>query len=200
MSNRPKLVGITGGIGSGKSTICRIFSCLGVPTYDADSRARWLMNNDSVLIEKLKSEFGTECYKDGFLDRDFLGKLVFANPEKLAKLNAITHPAVAIDFENWVFKHQKYKYLVKEAALLIESGMYKQLDTLILVTAPEQVRIDRVLIRDPFRTSDDIRLMIQRQMPEKEKQAYSNIVIDNDGIKPVLYAVLDLHQQFLSKS
>lgn len=191
--NRPLLIGITGGIGSGKSTVCRVFNCLGVPVYDADSRARWLMNNNDVLIQKIKSEFGEASYKDNSLDRTYLAQLVFSDPEKLKKLNSLSHPAVAIDFENWVAKHTDAPYLIKEAALLIESGAYKQLDELILVSAPTEIRIKRVLKRDPQRSESQIKEIIEKQLSETEMAKHARTILNNNGLEPILSQILNLH-------
>lgn len=196
--NRPLLVGITGGIGSGKSTICRVFCSLGVPVYDADSRARWLMNYDVGLVERIKKEFGDSSYENGVLNRVYLAKEVFSNPEKLATLNAITHPAVALDFEHWVKEHAHFNYLVKEAALLIESGAYKQLDKLILVSAPEEVRIQRVLKRDSQRSKEQVIDILNRQMPEHLMRKYSDLEILNSGSEHLLLKILKWHSEFLA--
>ena len=121
MSDVPLQIGITGGIGSGKSLICKIFSCLGVPVYDADSRAKSIMISDNVLIENIKATFGDVSYKvDGSLHRDYLAKEVFYSPEKLKKLNQLIHPRVQLDYENWVQENKTHHYVVKESALLLE--------------------------------------------------------------------------------
>jgi len=194
--NKPLLIGVTGGIGSGKSTVCHVFNCLGVPVYDADSRARWLMNNNDDLILKIKSEFGEASYQNGFLDRAYLAQIVFSNPEKLTKLNSLTHPAVAIDFEDWVSKHSATPYLIKEAALLIESGAYQQLDELILVSAPAEVRIKRVLKRDPQRSEIQIKEIIEKQLPESEMAKHAKKVLNNNGLESILSQILNLHLVF----
>lgn len=191
-------IGITGGIGSGKSTICKVFASLGIPVYDADSRAKWVMNHDPSLKAKIIAAFGEDSYNEKGLNREYLGKLVFTDPEKTNKLNGLTHPAVGKDFEDWVAQQNAAPYLVKEAALLIESGSYKQLDLLILVTAPEEVRIQRVLQRDKHRTREDVLHVIQRQMPEEEKKKYCQLVIQNDGNTAVLPRILEFHEKLLA--
>lgn len=197
--NKPLLIGITGGIGSGKSTVCRAFNCLGIPVYDADSRARWLMNNNDELILEIKSEFGEASYQNGSLDRTYLAQLVFADSEKLATLNSLTHPAVGIDFKNWVSKHSDSPYLIKEAALLIESGAYKQLDELILVSAPKEIRIKRVLKRDTHRSEIQIKEIIEKQLQETEMAKYAKTVLNNNGLEPILSQILKLHSKYTSK-
>ena len=192
----PLIVGITGGIGSGKSIICQIFKSLTVPVYDADSRARWLMENDQTLINNIKNQFGEAIYQNGILQRESLAKLVFPFPEKLAVLNSLTHPAVAEDFQKWVGTHRCAPYVIKEAALFIESGTYKILDELILVTAPVEVRIKRVLERDKHRTEQDIKNIIERQTSDDEKRKFCSFEIVNDGVDPVLDKVLALDENF----
>jgi dephospho-CoA kinase len=191
-------VGVTGGIGSGKSLICRIFNTLGAPVYDSDSRAKILMTTDGILIHQIKEEFGSLAFfPDGTLNRKFLGEQVFRNEEKRKVLDQLVHPRVAADYSNW-FNAQSFAYVVKEAALLIETGSYKDLYKTIVVTAPDDLRIKRVLERDTHRTEQMIRDIIKSQMSQDEKAAKADFVIVNDGQTPVLPQVLALHRQFLS--
>jgi len=148
--SKPITVGITGGIGSGKTLICKLFAILGTPIYNADNRAKELIN--STLIEPITKAFGSESYENGVLNRAYIAKLVFTNQIQLDLLNSIVHPAVAVDFENWVSTHNNSEYVLKEAALLVETGSYKQLDKLIVITAPYQLRVERVKKRDAFRS------------------------------------------------
>lgn len=190
-------VGITGGIGSGKSLVCKIFSCLRVPTYDADSRARKLMTEDSVLVGQIKKEFGEQSYhSDGTLNREFLGKEVFNNPVKLETLNRLVHPRVAIDGDTWMQENSNVAYTVKEAALLFESGSYKSLDKIIVVTAPERLRVQRVIGRDKSRTEEDVLKIIRSQMNEDEKVSRADFLIVNDELNLLLPQVLKLHERF----
>lgn len=189
-------IGITGGIGSGKSTISRVFATLGAGIYDADSRAKWLMSNDPKLKSEIILEFGEQSYSvEGELNRAYLGSVVFSNPEKTKLINRLVHPRVAQDFETWI-KKQSGNYIIKEAALLIESGSYKQLDRIILVKAPETLRIQRVLERDPQRSKETVRSIIDKQMSEEEMEKYADHVIDNSGNKNILKEILQLHQSF----
>lgn len=193
---RPLLIGITGGIGSGKSIACKVFRTFGIPTYDADSRARWLMNHDEHLRAEVKGLFGVESYKNGELDRTYIGQRAFHSPELLEKLNSLVHPAVAKDFETWVQDNLSHPYLVKEAALLFETGSYTQLDQTVLVTAPEDVRIARVLKRDPHRTRQDVEAIMARQMDEEAKKKLADHVLVNDGQHMLLPQILELHEGF----
>lgn len=193
-------IGITGGIGSGKSLVCRIFQVLGVPVYDADSRAKIVMTTDGILMENIRKEFGSLSYHpDGTLNRKWLGEQVFKNPEQLAKLNQLVHPRVRIDYENWVANQTFASYVLREAALLFESGSHRQLDKVIVVAAPEALRIQRVLLRDTHRTEDLVRDIIKNQMPEAEKLAQSDYKIINDESQLLIPQVLDLHKRFLSR-
>ena len=192
--NNTKTVGITGGIGAGKSIISRIFSILGVPVYEADSRAKKLMASDSELQSQIIEKFGDESYQEGQLNRVYLAKLVFSDPDKTALINSLVHPAVAQDFQKWVAK-QKTAYVLKEAALLFESGSYKYLDHVITVTAAEEVRINRVLARDLHRNKEDVEHIIARQWAEERKIELSDFVITNDQSELVIPQVLTIHQK-----
>jgi dephospho-CoA kinase len=196
---KPLQVGITGGIGSGKSLVCRIFQCLGVPVYDADSRAKSLMTTDGILTSQIRKVFGDLSYHaDGSLNRKYLGERVFNNPKRLQTLNKLVHPRVGEDYRQWVEENSRETYVIKEAALLFEAGSAKALDKIIAVYAPEDVKVWRVLKRDPHRSEADVRGIIQNQMPDEEKRKRANYVIFNDDSQLVIPQVLWLHQQFLS--
>lgn len=195
---RPLLIGVTGGIGSGKSLVTKIFSSLKVPVYDADSRARILMNSDPFLKEQIKKEFGEKAYQEnGSINRDHLAATVFNNPEKLKKLNQLVHPRVQLDTEEWAKKNSDQKYLIKEAALLFESGSNKSLDKIIVVSASEEIRIQRVLVRDPKRTKEELTKIISNQMSEEKKIKLADFVIKNDDSELVIPQVLKLHERFI---
>lgn len=189
-------VGITGGIGSGKTTVCRIFELLGVPVYYADDRAKWLMNNDPILRDGLLQQFGEEAYlPDGGLNRAHIASIVFNDKSQLETLNSLVHPAVRRDGEDWAAA-QIAPYTLREAALLFESGIYQTLDQLITVTAPESVRIARVVARD--NTSEEaVRARMANQWPEEKKVALSDFIIQNDGQHGLLEQVWKLHHQLL---
>jgi len=198
---RPLQIGITGGIGSGKSLVSKIFGILGVPAYDADSRAKKLMTTDGILIQQIKKEFGSLSYNvKGDLNREFLSSTVFKHPEKLKQLNALVHPRVAEDYRHWVEAHSACKYVLKEAALLYESGSYQGLDKIILVTAPIETRIKRVLVRDPQRTKQEVERIIQNQLSEEEKEMRANFIIRNNESELIVPLVLNLHERFNSTS
>ncbi len=188
---KPFLLGITGGIGAGKSTISKVFEILEVPVYYADQQASWLMDNDEGVRDLLLGSFGKDALKDGKANKEFFRNLVFENEAERKKLNGIVHPAVGRDFKDWVDSYSDSPYLLKEAALLIESGSYKELDMLIGVFAPRDERIKRVLRRDTFRREEDVIKIISRQMPEEEMRKFCQFQIENDGTKSILEEVLN---------
>lgn len=191
-------IGITGGIGSGKSLVCKIFQSLGVPVYDADSRAKALMTTDGILIEQIKKEFGNLSYNpDGTLNRKHIGEAAFGNPDKLKALDAMVHPRVAANYTQWV-GDQSHPYVIKEAALLFEAGSYKSLDKIIVVSAPEHLRVKRVVARDPNRSEQMVRDIIRNQMADEEKLSRADFIVTNDESQLVIPQVLRLHQKFLT--
>jgi len=194
MSSRPQKIGITGGIGAGKSIVCEVFRALLVPVYNADSRAKWLMENAEEVKALIKGSFGEKAYNiNGFLDRNYLARAVFPHEKNLTKINQIVHPAVERDFNAWVEQYLDAKYIMKEAALLVETASYLQLDALIVVSAPERLRIQRVLKRDTHRTKSDILRIISKQLDEQEKLKAAKYVIVNDDKKSLLPQILKIH-------
>ncbi len=192
-------IGITGGIGSGKSIICRVFASLGVPIYDADSRARWIMNNHPTLKEEVIAEFGVQAYDhNGQLNRAYMAELVFNDSNKVKALNAMVHPKVGQDFIDWANSYPNAPYLLKEAALMFESGSSKALDYVITVFAPKNVRIKRVLKRDPQRSEAQVKAIFGKQLAEEEKIQRADFVVYNDDQQMVLPQVIKLHEQFLN--
>ena len=193
----PLQVGVTGGIGSGKSLICRIFSCLEVPVYDADSRAKEVMTTDGILVTKIKKEFGSLAYhKDGKLNREYLSETVFHEPERLKILNQLVHPRLGEDYKQWLDEHKSANYVIKEAALLYETGSYKMLDKIIVVYAPSQIRIGRVLKRDTHRTESHVKAIIENQISDEDGLERADYVIRNDESILVIPQVLELHKAF----
>lgn len=192
-------IGITGGIGSGKSIASRLFHALGAPVYDADTRARWVMENDKVLRSELLAAFGPDTYDAaGRLNRAALAGIVFNNPARLAQLNGLVHPHVGTDFERWAAAQQQagHAYVLKEAALLFEAGSYKQLDRIITVFAPLAVRTARVLRRDPQRSAADVAAIMAKQLSEEEKMQRADYVLMNDDAQPLLPQVQTMHATF----
>ena len=189
-------VGITGGIGSGKTTVCRIFESIGIPVYYSDHRAKLLMYKNVVLKAAIKALLGPDSYhKNGRPNRGNIAKKIFADKALLKGINELVHPAVREDHINW-HQQQKSPYTINEAALLVENGSYKDLDKLIVVTAPQQIRLARVLARD--KTSEKAVLeRMSNQLPESAKVAVANYVIDNSGDNSLIKQVWKTHNMLL---
>ena len=191
-------VGLTGGIGSGKTTVAKVFEVLGIPVYYADDAAKRLMNTDEELKQKIKLQFGDEVYKNERLDKKYLADIVFRSPEKLALLNALVHPATLKDAQRWMQK-QTTPYALKEAALIFESGAQQNLDYVIGVTAPAPLRILRTMQRDGI-TREEVIARMDKQMNETIKMKLCNFVIINDEQEMLLPQVIALHEKLLSLS
>lgn len=193
-------IGITGGIGSGKSVVCRIFEALGVPFYSADERAKWLLNHDDKLKKTVEALLGKDAYlADGGYNRRWVAQEVFSKPALLQQLNAVVHPRVGEDTEAWVKKHKKAPYLVKEAAIMARAGQNNSLDKIIVVEAPVELRVARVLQRDSQRSEAEIRDIIARQISDDERLKLADYVVKNDESQLLLPQVWELHQVFRKK-
>lgn len=190
-----KIVGLTGGIGSGKTTVANFFSTLGIPVYIADVEAKNLMSSDCELQQKLIDLFGNETFANGELNRNFLAGIVFNDPKKLATLNHLVHPFVASDFKKWVSK-QKAPYVVKESALLFETGDYKNCDVIILVKAPLEERIKRVMQRD-LSSRESVLKRISNQWSDEKKQLLADYTIENTDISLTKNIVLNINANLL---
>ena len=191
-------VGITGGIGSGKSTITSLFHDLGVPIYNSDERAKWLLSNDVDLMDQIKILFGQESYSNNKLNRGHIANIVFQNHDLLKQLNAIVHPLVKIDFENWLLLQKNEPLVIKEAAILIESGAYKELDILIVVFANKEIRIKRVMNRDNV-AKEDVEKRIETQLSDSERLKFAHYSIENNKDQSNLKRqVGELYKQLLS--
>ncbi|MCX6166903.1 MAG: dephospho-CoA kinase [Sphingobacteriales bacterium] len=192
-------IGLTGGIGTGKSTIGEIFALLGIPVYYADQAAKKLMATNADLKEHLITTFGTATFtKKGELDTKYIANKVFNDEKALKQLNKLVHPAVLADFDNWC-SQQHTPYILKEAALLIESGSYKQCDYTILVESPMALRIKRLLKRDKSNLQQ-IKARIASQLPDEEKAKLANFLILNDEEHLLIPQIIALHTQFLKGS
>lgn len=189
-------VGLTGGIGSGKSTVAHIFETLGIPVYYADDAAKKLMNEDEGLKQQVEQLFGDASYINGQLNRAFVSAQVFNNPEKLATLNSIVHPATIADAEKWM-QHQSAPYAIKEAALIFESGAQENLDNVIGVFAPKAIRIKRVMDRDGI-TREEVLARMNKQINETIKMRLCSYVITNNEQELLIPQVLAVHQALLA--
>lgn len=191
-----KIVGLTGGIGSGKTTVAKEFKKLGVPIYIADDEAKKLMNTSKVIKRKLVELFGEEAYINEELNRPYLAKIIFNDESYLQKMNAIVHPRVAKHFEKWV-KKQDSPYIIKEVAILFENGSYKHCDFIITVTAKIQTRIERLLKRDNT-TVSKIEAIMKNQWQDDKKIALSDFVIKNNVLEDTVKQVQETHNQLLN--
>lgn len=198
-ASAPIQVGITGGIGAGKSVVAKLFRCLGVPVYDADQRARWLTNNDPEIRREVIELLGEEAFTEsGAYNRKFVASRVFNNADLLEQLNGIIHPRVFADTDRWLARYSAEPYVMKEAAIMNKAGDQNSLNYVIVVKASIEVRIARVKARDSFRTEDEIRSIIQRQISDEERGLIADFTIENDENSPLIPAVLALHNHFLS--
>ena len=192
----PLKIGLTGGIGSGKTTVAKIFELLNVPVYYADAASKRLYKTDKDLIKKMKEHFGDDIYNEEELDRTKLASLVFNNPEKLVLLNNLVHPPTIKDAEQWM-EVQTTPYIIKEAALLFESGSVAGLDYVIGVHAPQHLRLKRVMDRDQT-TREEVLNRANRQIDEEIKMKLCDFVITNNEQQMVILQVLELHKKLLS--
>lgn len=188
-------IGLTGGIGSGKSTVAAIFEVLGIPVYYADEASKRLMTENEELKSSIINHFGEEVYSDGFLNRKFLAGKVFNDIKKIELLNSLVHPVTIKDAAGWIEK-QTAPYIIKEAALIFESGSNKYLDYVIGVEAPESLRIQRTTDRDHI-SAQQVEYRMSKQMNEAEKMQLCDYVIVNDEQQMVIPQVLALHEKFL---
>jgi len=189
-------VGITGNIGSGKTLVCRIFQSIGIQVYNADDRAKWLMQHQPELKASIINLFGEEAYLNNQLNRPYIAKIVFNDFEKLNQLNGLVHPAVAVDTVSWFNNLKEEAYALKEAALIFETNMQHALDKVITVAAPKEIRLARVLERDDT-TVEAIEKRMAKQLPESEKIAKSDFVIYNDGEQAIIPQIYRIHSALI---
>lgn len=187
-------IGLTGGIGSGKTTVASIFNSFGIPIYNSDVRAKYIMNNDSELINSIKQLLGEKSYLNNELNRSYISKQVFTTPHLLQKLNELVHPRVANDFKIWCSEHKTNDFVIKEAAILIESEAYKTLDKIIVVNAPEEIRLNRVMQRDNVDLIA-IKNRINNQINQEERNKYADYIINNDGKTSLILQVKEIKKK-----
>lgn len=194
--NNPQKISLTGGIGSGKSVVAKIFKVLDVPVFDADREAKKILAEDDQVRTAVKSEFGSEAYEGSLPNRKFLAQAVFKNEEKRKKLNALIHPKVGEKFREFCMENSDKSYVVKEAAIAIETGSHEEMDAVVLVTAPEELRIKRVTERDGS-DENEVRNRIKAQWTDEEKRPYATFEIVNDDHTAVIPSVLQIHNTIL---
>jgi dephospho-CoA kinase len=189
-------IGITGGIGSGKTSVCRVFKVLGIPVFSADDEARIIMDSDNEIIEEIKEIVGKDIYSSGYLDRTELARLIFNDEDLLREINGVVHPVVFEYFKKWK-KSVLAPYVIMEAAILFESRAYELVDRIITVVAPVEERIERVIRRNNL-TREQIIDRIKNQMPDEEKIRLSDYVIYNSEHEMIIPSILKIHEEILS--
>ena len=192
-----KMIGLTGGIGSGKTTVGLMFQDLGIPVYNSDKEARRIMNEDAEVRKAVILLLGKNAYKKNVLDSNYVAAKVFGDAVLLQKLNEIVHPVVKKDFRAWA-SSQASPYVIQEAAILFENGGYKELDDMILITAPKEIRIDRIKKRDNLEESAILERM-RHQWPEEKKMKLAHFVIHNEYLQDTLIQVRNIHEQLILK-
>ena len=192
-----KIIGLTGGIGSGKSSVLEIFKKIGISTYNADESAKKLISSDKKIIYSIKQLFGEDIYNENELNSKLVSKIVFNDKEKLKSLNSIIHPAVAKDFDNFCSKHRDESYVVKEAAIIFETKTENLFDKIIYVKAPKETRIDRVVQRDKL-SRDDVLNRIQNQINETSIIDKCDFIIDNINFTELEGKVLEIHDTLIN--
>lgn len=194
-------IGITGGIGSGKTIVCKMFEILGVPVYYADERAKWLTNNDLQLRKEIKELLGRQAYDEqGQYNRIWVAAQVFNNPELLKMLNSLIHPRVFADTDQWFLQNQDAPYILREAALMNAAGDNNDFDAVILVNAPVDIRIARTKKRDPQRSEEEIKAIMTRQKTEEQFASIANYTIINDDEHLLIPQVLELHEKLSTQA
>lgn len=191
-------VGITGGIGSGKSVVCRVFNTLGIPVFNADDAAKYLMSTHAELRSAIISLLGADAYTGTIPNKEKIAQIVYGQPEQLQRLNALIHPTTVAYGREWLNKQQT-PYAIKEAAIFFESGSHTEMDVMIGVTAPAELRIERAMKRSKL-TRHRVASIMQQQMDDDEKMKRCQYVITNDDVQPLLPQVLELHHKLLVKA
>lgn len=189
-------VGVTGGIGSGKTIVCSVFQKLGVPVYNADSNAKYLITSDKAISDFIKKRFGKDLFTNEGLDKKKLADIVFNDPSALNDLNSVVHPAVKKNFNQWLEKQNKAPYIIKEAAILFESGANRDMDKIITVIAPEPLRIERTIKRDNV-SEEEVKKRMSFQSSDEYKIQKSDFVISNDGNSLILPQIIQIHKEII---
>ncbi len=193
-------IGVTGGIGSGKSLVCRVFASLGIPVYMADDRAKWLTENDPILKADIMRVLGTMAYDTlGRYNRSWVASQVFSNPDLLQRLNAVIHPRVWADTADWVAQQTHTPYVIKEAALMKAASPEVGIDQVVVVESPLALRVERIRQRDPHRSVDDIQRIIANQISDEQRRQFADHILLNDESQLLLPQIWSLHQQFLAR-
>jgi len=191
-------VGVTGGIGSGKTLVCEVFKRLGISVYNADNEAKNILNSNTEVRKSIENYYGQDIYQKHILSKKKLAEIIFNNTEAIQKINSIVHPVVQQNFIEWCKLQENKPYVIEEAAIIFESGAYKELDYTINVFAPEQIRIQRVMERDRA-TIEDVKNRMQNQMNDDERVKLANFTIINDGTKMIIPQILEIHSKIVNQ-
>ena len=197
MTNPPYEIAITGGIGSGKTFICKVFEKLGTPVYYADSKAKELVNSNQNLAHKIQSLLGKESYMDGIYNTKYVANKVFNDAELLSKLNSIIHPAVAEDYRLWVIENNSSSYVLKESALIFELNLQKLFHKTIVVTAPNDLRTERIIKRDPWRNKTEIESIFEKQLNSEEAASQADFILATDESELLLPQIVKIHDSLI---
>jgi len=191
------IIGLTGGIGSGKSTVAKIFQHLGVPVFIADEESKRILDSDIVLQEKLTKLLGPDLMQNGQIDKAYMAQRIFKEKALLQAVNAMLHPLVGIAFQQWALQHKDKAYVIREAAILFESNTYKDCHKIVVVTAPESLRMERVMQRSSI-SAEAVRERMAQQWPQEKKDALAHYLIDNSGEKSLIKQVIAIHENIIS--
>ncbi len=194
--NSPLKIALTGGIGAGKSTVAKVFEVLGIPVFNADDVAKSILVDNKDVRQKIVDLFGADAYVGDELNRTYLAEKVFTNDDHRNAINDIVHPAVGAAFANFYREHSESPYVIKEAAITIEIGMHEKMDAVVLVTGPEELRIQRVMKRSGM-TRQSVLDRMASQRSDSEKRKYANFEIINDDLKPIIPSVLQIHHALI---
>ncbi len=193
------IIGLTGGIGSGKSTVASIFQQLGVPVFIADEESKRILESDFILQEKLVELLGPQLITEGQIDKAYMAQRIFKDKALLQAVNAILHPLVGNAFKQWTLQHQDQAYIIREAAILFESNTYRDCDKIIVVTAPEELRLQRVMQRSNI-SAQAVKDRMAQQWPQEKKNALAHYLIDNSGEKSLIKQVIAIHENIISQA
>jgi dephospho-CoA kinase len=193
------IIGLTGGIGSGKSTVANIFLHLGIPVFIADEESKRILDTDSILQNSLRNLLGKELIKDGVIDKVYMAQKIFSDESLLQEVNALLHPLVGIAFKNWALQHSKAPYVMREAAILFESNTFKDCDKIVVVTAPESLRLERVMRRSNL-SAEAVKARMNKQWSQEKKDAMADYLVDNSGEKSLIKQVIAIHENIIGRT
>lgn len=191
------IIGLTGGIGSGKSTVAKIFQHLGIPVFFADEESKRILDTDPILQNRLQNLLGKDLIKAGVIDKVYMAQKIFSDESLLQEVNALLHPLVGIAFKHWALQQHNAPYVMREAAILFESNTYKDCDKIVVVTAAESLRLERVMRRSNL-SAEAVKARMKKQWPQERKDAMADYLVDNSGEKSLIKQVIAIHENIIS--